>query len=215
MDYYEDLFRGMTACRDQNENVLPLLQDLKTHDFFSLYPFDLMGSCSYMPTEEIPCELDKCEVEPVDMDEVPKVLDSRDTQEYDFTLDSWTRKDMPSDFTEYYDLREQLERNTEYDGSRVWRFIHQKICFQKDLDQLENGWKRDFNRAVSGMHSAVHAQIVRDIGLTEEGLAEYRRRLRDEPGAIENLYFAYMLTLNAIRSCSGRLNKCSYLGDGE
>ena len=65
------------------------------------------------------------------------------------------------------------------------------------------------------MHSAVHAEILNDLGPTEEGRAQYRRRLRDQPGAIINLYFAYMLTLCALRECRDLLDNCSYLGDGE
>jgi hypothetical protein len=122
---------------------------------------------------------------------------------------------MPSDFTEYYDLRTVKERNTGYNGSRVWRFIHQKFCFRRDLKNPENGWKRDFNRMLSGMHAAVDASIIWDIGLNEEGLTEYYRRIRDEPGCIPNLYFAYMLTLDAIRDLRNRLDKCNYVGEGE
>lgn len=211
-DYYEDLIAGMAACRAQNAKVVPLLRQLQQHDFFACFPVDLLGSCSYMPTEEVPCELDRCEVEPTE--DVPQSLAERDFDEYEFELDSWGRWDQPSDFTEYYDLRVVPERNTGYDGRRVWRFIHQKICFQRELDFPENGWKRDYNRLISGMHAAVDGQIIADIGTTEYGLTEYRRRLRDEPGSIENLYFAYMLTLCALRECRERLCKCNYLGDG-
>jgi len=213
VDYYKDLMRGMSVVREQNSRILPLLEELRKQDFFSFFPFDLMATCSYMPTEEIPCDLDKCEVEPVE--ETPDNFASRDESEYNFALDGWTRKDMPSDFTEYYDLREQLERNTEYNGSRVWRFIHQRICFQDKLTELENGWRRDFNRAISGMHAAVSVQILSDNGFTEEGQAEYRRRVRDEPGCIANLYFAYMLSLCAIYACRERLDNCDYMGGGD
>ena len=48
---------------------------------------------------------------------------------------------------------------------------------------------------------------------SRRGLTEYYRRLRDEPGCVYNLYFAYMLTLCAIRDCRERLDTCSYLGD--
>ena len=65
------------------------------------------------------------------------------------------------------------------------------------------------------MHAAVDCQILQDIGFTEEGRSEYRRRLRDEPGSIANLYFAYMLTLCAIYDCRQRLDNCSYLGDAD
>jgi len=122
---------------------------------------------------------------------------------------------MPSDFTEYFDLRESASRNTGYNGQRVWRFIHTNLCFQKRLQQEEMGWKRDFNRLVSGMHAVVDCEIIEDIGLSEEGRCEYRRRLRDEPGSILNLYYAYMLTLSAIREVSKgpSFESCAYLGD--
>jgi hypothetical protein len=211
-DFFPTLFTGMSVCREHNHQVVPLLQQLQEFDFFSYFAFDLLASCSYMPTSENPCELDRCEVEPAE--DVPEALRARDLSESEFALDCWARKDMPSDFTEYYDLRVATERNTGYDGRRIWRFIHQKICFQENLELLESGWKRDFNRAVSGMHAAVDCQILNDIGLTSEGRMEYQRRLRDEPDSIANLYFAYMLTLCAIRDCRERLDKCRYLGEG-
>lgn len=145
-EYFNELMDGMAACRAHSNEVLPNLQQLQTRDFFSCFSFDLLASCSYMPTSEDPCELDRCEVDPAD--DVPEQLVARDEEEFEFALDGWARKDMPSDFTEYYDLRQAMERNTGYDGSRVWRFIHQKICFQKKLSEPESGWKRDFNRAV-------------------------------------------------------------------
>ena len=212
-DYYPKLLLGMQVCREHNEEIVPHLQTLQKCDFFSFFSFDLLASCSFIPTSEDPCELDQCEVDPAD--EVPERLVTRDADEYEFSLDCWARKDMPSDFTEYYDLRTAAERNTGYNGRKIWRFIHQKICFQKALAEPGSGWKRDFNRAVSGMHAAVDAQILNNIGLTEDGRAEYRRRLRDEPGSIANLYFAYMLTLCAIHDCRARLDGCSYLGEAD
>ena len=193
--------------------VLPLLNQLSEFDFFSYFSVDLLSSCGYMPTNEEPCGLDACEIDPAE--DVPEAMMARDDDEYEFELDSYGRWDQPSDFSEYYDLREQKEANTGYDGRRVWRFIHQKICFQREVEDDANGWKRDFNRAISGMHASVHAQILDDMGTSEEGLAEYRRRLRDEPGAVTNLYFAYMLTLCAVHNSRGRLDVCNYIGDGE
>ena len=65
------------------------------------------------------------------------------------------------------------------------------------------------------MHAAVNAEVVADLGDTEIGRAEFRRRLQDQPGAITNLYFAYMLTLCALHEIQDRLNTCSYLGDAD
>ena len=43
---------------------------------------------------------------------------------------------------------------------------------------------------------------------------EYRRRLRDEPAAIANLHFTYMLALCAVSAARERLDGCGYLGEG-
>ena len=123
-DYYSDLMIGVDECRKENAHVLPLLNELKQFDFFSYFAVDLLSSCSYMPTEEEPCGLDACEIDPAE--DVPEAMVSRDDDEYEFELDSYGRWGQPSDFTEYYDLRETPERNTGYQGQRVWpsRVLH-------------------------------------------------------------------------------------------
>ena len=105
-DYDEDskwLTEGIEAVRSQNTDVLlPLLSQIRSRPFFRVFAVDLLASCSYTPTHEEPCMLDACEIEPTD--EVPSRIVERDEDEYEFELDSWARWDMPSDYTEYYDL---------------------------------------------------------------------------------------------------------------
>ena len=205
---------AIEAVRAQNPAVHPLLEDLRARRFFRLYAADLLASCAYLPSEEEPCDLGECEVDATD--DVPPELEARDQSESDFELDSWARWDQPSDFTEYYDLVQNPEGNTGYDGSTIWKFIHSKISFQKDVAQPGNEWKSDFNRAVSGLHSSVACHIIEDIEREDpaKALDEYRRRLRDEPEAISNLYFTFMLTLCGIGATKERLDKCAYLGEG-
>jgi hypothetical protein len=136
-------------------------------------------------------------------DDVSTELRKRDESEHSFQLDGWVRWDMPGDFTEYYDLVQEPERFTDYQGQRVWKFIHERICFQLQLEADGNAWKNDFNRFISGMHSAVSVHIVGGMP-EEQQLAEYRRRLRDQKGAVQNLHFGYMLFLCAIRQVSPR-----------
>jgi len=215
-EYANWLSEGVAAVRRDNAAVLPLLSDLRARRFFRLYAADLLASCSYMPTSEEPCELGACEVD--SSEDVPGELVERDEAEAGFELDSWARWDQPSDFTEYYDIVENREGHTEYEGAHVWSFIHTKICFQKDVDQPGNAWKGDFNRLVSGLHSAVSASIVQDMfekGDSDLAMSEYRRRLRDEPAAVANLYFTYMLTLCAVGAARERLVTCSYLGEAD
>lgn len=140
-----------------------------------------------------------------------------DLTEHQFELDGWARWDMPSE--DYYDTEEFPEGYTAYDGSEVWRFIHERICF--DASNHDN-WEADFNKAVSGIHSMISAQVI--LGIQEkidsgeeftdeekqwsDPVAEFRRRLSpygETPLAIENMYFCFMLLLSAVNKASSRL----------
>jgi hypothetical protein len=127
---------------------------------------------------------------------------------------------MPSD--DYYDIQQFADGYTGYDGSEVWRFIHDRICFD-GYNYDDDHWKADFNKAVSGLHSMVSAQVVRGIServesgesfkeaeIWRDPRAEFERRLGQDgetPLAIENLYFSYMLLLTATSKARARLLK--------
>ena len=67
---------------------------------------------------------------------------------------------MPSD--DYYDTEQFPEGYTGYDGSEVWNFIHNRICFS-GYDYDDDHWKADYNKAVSGLHTVISAQVTRGI----------------------------------------------------
>lgn len=149
---------------------------------------------------------------------VPEEIREVDLQEHDFEIDGWARWDMPNN--DYYDAYEFEESYTGYDGKEVWNFIHQRICFS-EYEYDDDHWKADFNKAVSGLHSMISAQIVRGISdkieegepFTEKEIwrdpqKEFERRLSpsgETPLAIENLYFYFMLLLTAVNKAKLRL----------
>jgi len=203
---------------------LEVLDELRQQPFFRYYSVDLLKGCNYFPQDIDECSTQSCEIYPVDTGVVPKNIEAVDAAEYDFELDAWVRWDMPSD--DYYDLFENREKYTGYDGSTVWRFIHEQISFPKvDFSGNWDGdlWKRDFNRAVNGLHSSISAHIVHGM-LTDEAKhpvtgepldahAEYERRLGrtgENPCALEHLYFGYMLCLCAVREATERLEACDF-----
>lgn len=205
---------GIAKIKAANPELLEHLDTLRQQRFFRYYAVDLLSSCTYFPTIELPCEMERCDVE--NADDVPDDIRSRDTTEHDFRLDGWVRWDMPGDFTDYYDLVHTKERYTQYQGQRVWKFIHENIAFQKRLEDPENAWKLDYNRALSGLHTSISAHILDSMDLDpEEKLAEYKRRIADVPGAVTNLYFVYMLMLVAIQEAEPRLKTCSYMGTAD
>lgn len=214
----EDLLPGIAAIDASNDGLENMLSQLRDQSFFRLYSVDMLGSCEYMPQEIFECYSESCEIYPVDDDEIPEDVRDIDAKEYDFALDGWARWDMPTE--DYYDTNQFPEEYTGYDGSDVWEFIHSKICFQ-EIDEDDEDWKADFNRAVSGLHSMISAQIIRGIeGTISRGeefgddkpwtdpVAEYARRLSPEgetPHAMDNLYFSYMLILSAVGKARDRL----------
>jgi len=86
------------------------------------------------------------------------------------------------------------------------------------VDEDDEDWKADFNKAVSGLHSMISAQVIKGIEeKLEEGddevagmdvQAEFQRRLSvhgETPHALENLYFGYMLMLSAVDVAKSRI----------
>jgi hypothetical protein len=127
---------------------------------------------------------------------------------------------MPSE--DYYDTQLFPESYTGYDGSMIWRFIHERIAFE-GYGYDNDHWKSDFNKAVSGIHSMISAQIVKgikdrvdqgeafsDTEIWRDPVAEFKRRLGpsgETKLAIENLYFTYMLLLAAVAKARNRLQE--------
>ena len=148
-------------------------------------------------------------------------MKNSDAEEHEFELDGWARWDMPTE--DYYDTTQFPEEFTGYDGADVWRFIHERIAFNLEIadEYEEDSWKADFNRAVSGLHAMISAQVCRGIGdkiangegddnetAWDDPKVEFARRLGpkgETPKAIENLYFTYMLLLTAVAGARERL----------
>jgi len=212
----KELEAGITAIQNSNKNLLAMLENLREKPFFRLYSIDILASCEYMPQELFECYSESCEIYPVEEEEVPDVVKKADAEEHDFELDGWARWDMPTD--DYYDTMEFPEDFTGYDGSEVWQFIHNRICFS-EVKEDDEEWKADFNKAVSGLHSMISAQVIRGLDKkVEDGedvsqhpwtdpAVEFARRLGlngETPHALENLYFTYMLLLTAVAKSRDR-----------
>ncbi|GMH75843.1 hypothetical protein TL16_g06889, partial [Triparma laevis f. inornata] len=178
---------------------------------FRLYSIDMLASCEYLPQELTECVSESCEVYPIDEDSVPPEVIKVDSRQYEFDLDGWARWDMPTE--DYYDTQDVPESFTGYDGSVVWKFIHEKIAF-KPSTFVCGSWRRDFNNAISGLHSSISCHILMSIEEKLEdgegdvdGLVfreEFDRRLGTKEH-VENLYFTYLLLLGAVREARHRL----------
>jgi len=216
----EELLPGIGAIDSMNAELSEKLNVLRDQAYFRLYSIDMLASCEYIPQELFECYSETCEIYPIDDDEIPSAIKKVDADEHEFDMDGWARWDMPSE--DYYDIEQFPEDYTGYDGSEVWRFIHNRICF-KGYEYDDDHWKADFNKAVSGLHSMISVQIIRGIQekidtneeFTEDEqwrdpVAEFDRRLGpkgETPLALENMYFCYMLLLTAASKARERLLK--------
>lgn len=214
----EDLLPGIFVIDDANDVIIDKIENLQESSYFRLFCVDILASCEYMPQELFECYAETCEVYPVDDDAVPENLRGVDFLEHEFELDGWARWDMPSN--DYYDLEEFPDGYTGYNGSEVWEFIHEKICFN-GYDYNDDHWKADFNKAISGIHSLISVQVTSGIQekieageeFTDEEVwrdpkVEFDRRLSkggEQPMAMENLYFTYMLFLSAAAKAKDKL----------
>lgn len=215
----EDLLPGISVIDDTNTLITEQMKKLQGSPYFRLFCVDILASCEYMPQELFECYSETCEVYPIDDDVVPENIRGDDSLDHDFELDGWARWDMPSN--DYYDLNEFPDDYTGYDGSDIWEYIHGKICFD-GYEYNDDHWKADFNKAVSGIHSLISVQVTSGIqdkvdsgeDFTEAEIqwqdpeVEFKRRLSkdaEEPMAMENMYFTYMLFLSAAAKAKDKL----------
>lgn len=220
----EELLPGIEAINGAVDELHEKLEAIRNQPYFRLYSVDILASCEYMPQEIFECYSETCEIYPINEEEIPEDIRSVDAAEHEFEIDGWARWDMPSE--DYYDVDQFPEGYTGYDGSEVWNFIHNRICFE-GYQYDDDHWKADFNKAVSGLHSMISAQIIRGIrerneageDFTDDEVwrdhnEEFQRRLGhngETTLAIENLYFTFMLLLTAISEAKSRLiEECGY-----
>jgi len=216
-DVSDEMMKGISSIDASNDRLEGMLTSLREENFFRLYSVDILASCEYLPQELFECYSESCEIYPIDEDEIPEDIREMDAHEHDFELDGWARMDMPSE--DYYDTMQFMEEYTGYDGADVWKFIHNRICFQ-EINEDDEDWKADFNKAVSGLHSMISAQIIKgieekiennDLGEDDQWtdpIVEYERRLSpdgENKHAMDNMYFGYMLLLSAVSKARTRL----------
>lgn len=195
---------GSEEDEEHEQQMWSTLKELRELDFFALYRLNLFGTCSLLCQAEEQCDM-RCEVEPVNA--VPPWLEERDIADFHYELDGWSRFDPPAEQTEYYSLSMYGESNTGYDGSDVWRLIHDKICSSGPLSHAA-GPHGILNAAVSAMHTCISAHIVTDM--QAESAPEFARRISDKPEYLEALVSTRAFVLAAVQSCSEALLAYDY-----
>lgn len=211
----DELLPGIDAICQGNSELYNNLEALREAPYFRLYSVDILASCEYMPQELFECYTEGCEILPINEEDVPGNILGVDQQEAIFELDGWGRWDML--IGDYYDIQDYPEGYTGYDGSSIWNYIHNRICFA-GYSYEDNHWKAVFNKAVSGLHSMISAQVILSIKekidnnepfqeteIWNDPTVEFQRRLSSTPLALENMFFSYMLLIAAVSKAKDRL----------
>jgi len=224
------------AKRGSNElELLSLLDEAREQAFFRLFSIDMLANCAYLEGTPDECDFDACEILPVEP--TPEVL-SRDAAELDFDLDAWARLDPPSQ--DYYDLEQYPETYTAYNGSHVWHFVYDKLCFRAaaareekqrrddapldddalddaaaldsalDSDFDDDDWRAVFDRAVSGVHASISCHVAEGYPDESAVQAEFDRRVGHHPDRVANVHFALAVVLTALREAKASLLAYDY-----
>ena len=73
------LLAGAAALSQHTAALAPQFAAVRERPFFRFFAVDLLASCGYVPQNEVPCELDACEIEPTE--DVPPPMMERDANE--------------------------------------------------------------------------------------------------------------------------------------
>ena len=193
--------------------LLSLLNEARSLPFFSLYSMDMLANCAYIEGGPDECEFDSCEILPVEPP--PDALMKRDLRDTHFELDSWARMDPPT--ADYYDLAEYPEGYTGYDGSHVWRFVYENLCFGDDPTVVDDDdWRNVFDRAVSGMHASISCHVAEGMETEDDDRcqAEFERRVGSHPARVKNMHFVFAVVLTALSEAKLSLQNYDYAATG-
>ena len=154
-----------------------------------------------------------------------------------FPEDVWMVEDEVAHadgMAEFIDLHANPERFTGYKGfgaRAIWSAIYNENCFmdEEDEEEEEEGGslsqgreqcmeKRVFFRLISGLHASITAHLVGEYYFEETGewgpnYEMWKARFGSHPEHLENLYFAYMLSLRALDKAAPLLEAYHYRTD--
>jgi flavocytochrome c len=110
-------------------------------------------------------------------------------------------------------LMKNLERNTGYDGTHIWKAIYEENCVTKsdgdDSDMCLE--ERVLYRLLSGLHTSTTISIAMNYypPSVRKGRADWEpnpqyfmEKFQGKPDYIRNLHFAYVVTLRALQKAS-------------
>lgn len=140
----------------------------------------------------------------------------------DFWLDMC--RNIPTNASEYVNLKLNPERWTAYNGSHVWNAIYHENCFAKMGEFEEMCYEeRVLYRLLSGMHASTNIHIA--LAFNPPSKAKGRKvwssspqRFMDlygnKPEYLKNLYFSFVVLLRALRRAGPYLYNLPFTGSG-
>ncbi|KIJ49627.1 hypothetical protein M422DRAFT_74655 [Sphaerobolus stellatus SS14] len=232
------------------------LGELVRAPFFKYFRTDLYRECPFWQENGF-CMNRECGITTVDESEIPLAWRAAELSKVQAPSEE-LRSSLPgcyyrdADFCfhddtsegEYFDLSENPERFTGYEGpsaNRVWSSIYQENCFgiseqslhrpisERNLLGLEpkegdDGYiceeKRVYYRIISGLHASISMHICRDSFNQSTGewgpdLQCFIQRIASHPERLNHIYFNTVLLLRAVARLSPYLSAYDYCSTPE
>eukprot|EP00941_MAST-03F_sp_MAST-3F-sp1_P004266 g4266.t1 len=127
-------------------------------------------------------------------------------------------KHIPTNVTEYVNLKKNEERFTGYNGSHVWNAIYQENCFSEaskrghhlsgsheDNEGALCYEERILYRMLSGMHTSTNTHVAMSakyVPKTKQWLPKpelFWKNFGENPERLRNMHFAFVVMLRAVK----------------
>jgi hypothetical protein len=137
-----------------------------------------------------------------------KATSEGDCNEPTFWLDICSK--IPTNVSEYVNLKLNPERYTGYNGTHVWEAIYQENCFKNQNVEQMCYEERVLYRMLSGMHTSTNIHISANYYPPKKGVrnstqpnpARFVQQYNAHPDRLKNMYFTYVVLLRALRRAS-------------
>jgi ERO1-like protein alpha len=224
--------------KDLNEQMYPILQELKSTTYFRTYKVNMENECPFWAQQRL-CNNNKCAVCECEDHEIPFYWQTqKDMSQSEMSLLSYMdaasstipQKEAPESEYEwcadteqdqdciYINLEDNVETYTGYDGAEVWQAIYNENCMidsQQAYNNLTCSEETILFQFISGLHASVNTHITHNFYDMESDTVYmnypmYVQKVGAHQERIENMFFIYAAVLRAVNRASDLLRSQDY-----
>lgn len=225
----------VTKIHNENKNINSLLSSLMTTKYFRIFKVNLLRECEFF-NQSGKCRLNQCPIYEEEAENVTHIKtylvnETLDPKTQEFTKhipvdayvgngEDWIADEHLDEEGVFVDLSKNPERYSGYNGSHIWYEVYEGL---KNLNFSTHGVHENFlYKIVSGIHVNINMHIshyfLEDIDTREDvKLIDYQpkydifyERVGKHPERIQNLFFTYVLLIDALSKIKVNLPHYTY-----